>query len=149
MVNFAIFVTLQINQTGSEIFDGTPLDPLLDSLNSDGLSAEQESMVVSQQAVADAFSAASRAIEEIDSDSPVLSPHQPNLYSASHVGVLPYGVSSNPASMFAGRIDCNEVNYGGKWIIDENYRRRLEENNIPRDPSNWNTIHVSSAFSSF
>ncbi|VUZ43987.1 unnamed protein product [Hymenolepis diminuta] len=44
--------------------------------------------------------------------------------------------------MFAGRIDCNEVNYGGKWIIDENYRRRLEENNIPRDPSNWNTIHV-------
>nr|CDS29184.1 GA binding protein alpha chain [Hymenolepis microstoma] len=134
-------VITDINQTGCEVLDGTPLGPFLDTLNSDGLSAEQESMVVSQQAVFDAFSAASRGIEEIDGDSSATSPQQLNLYPASHVNALPFSVS-NPASMFVGRFDCSEVNYGGKWIIDENYRRRLEENNIPRNPSNWNTIHV-------
>lgn len=115
------------------MLDGAPLDPLMDNLNPDGLSAEQESMMVPQQHVADAFSAATRAFEDFGGSSNS-SPSNPYL--------PPQTLPSPSNSVYSGPLDFTEVSYGGKWIIDENYRRRLEENKIPRDPTDWDTIHV-------
>lgn len=128
-----------MNQIGTEVFGGTPADPLLDPLNSDGLSADQESMFVPRQAVTEAFSTASRAIEDIDRVPPA-SLNAPCGQTVFHQSTL----YSSGTSTLVGRFDGSEVNLGGKWIIDENYRRRLEENNIPRDPSQWNSIQAIS-----
>lgn len=121
-------------------------------LNSEGSSADQESRLVSSSAVFEAFTVANRAIENMErlstatassnvSQSSVALPS--GFYSTPRVGTSHYG--SNYAIIME-RLAGGGNDVGGRWTIDEHYRRLMRMNSIPSDPGRWNATQVKFSF---
>lgn len=114
------------------------------SLNPDGPIAEQESIFISSSAVLEAFTNASRAMENMDRVS----------VSSSYVG---HSNTNLPSNIYPTRVSTSQYSLsypiterlagvggdvGGKWIPDEHYRCLMRMNNIPTDPSQWSEMQA-------
>ncbi|VDM33318.1 unnamed protein product [Hydatigera taeniaeformis] len=119
------------------------------TLNSETSSVDQESRLISSSAVFEAFTAANRAIESMERFSTVTTSSSiinqsgvalpSSFYSASRVGASQYG--SNYAFIME-RLAGGGNDVGGRWTVDEHYRRLMRMNSIPSDPGQWNATQV-------
>ncbi|KAL5971806.1 GA-binding protein alpha chain [Taenia solium] len=118
-------------------------------LNSEGSSADQESRLISSSAVFEAFTVANRAIENIERLSTATTSNNvanqsgvalpTGFYSTPRVGTSHYGPNY---AIIMERLAGGGNDVGGRWTVDEHYRRLMRMNSIPSDPGRWNATQV-------